>query len=120
MLGRNSIQTWSHLMIKAPIAVAATAAVGLSFTQLALGQSDWSPTSIRYNGLHHSTRTRQRASRESGRQQGRTVTAHYRSDDDRGKEEQGNVVLNPRPKRKRPYSGDANGDCRREVSADRG
>ena len=49
-LGRNSILTWSHLMIKTPIAIAATAAVGLSFAQLALGQSDCSPTSIRYNG----------------------------------------------------------------------
>jgi len=49
-LGRNSILTWSQIMIKTPIAIAATAAVGLSFAQPALGQSDWSPTSIRYNG----------------------------------------------------------------------
>ena len=37
-------------MTKTPIAIAATAAVGLSFAQPTLGQSDWSPTSIRYNG----------------------------------------------------------------------
>jgi hypothetical protein len=49
-LGRNSILTWSQIMIKTPIAIAATDAVGLSFAQPALGQSDWSPTSIRYNG----------------------------------------------------------------------
>jgi hypothetical protein len=49
-LGRNSILTWSHLMIKTPIDIAATAAMGLSFVQPALRQSDWSPTSIRYNG----------------------------------------------------------------------
>ena len=30
-LGRNSILTWSHLMIETPIAIAATAAVGFSF-----------------------------------------------------------------------------------------
>jgi hypothetical protein len=49
-LGRNSILTWSQIMIKTPIAIAATDAVGLSFAQPALGQSDWSQTSIRYNG----------------------------------------------------------------------
>jgi hypothetical protein len=49
-LGRHSILTWSQIMIKTPIAIAATAAVKLSFAQPALGQSDWSPTSIRYNG----------------------------------------------------------------------
>jgi hypothetical protein len=36
-LGRNSILTWSQIMIKTPIAIAATAAVGLSFAQPALG-----------------------------------------------------------------------------------
>jgi hypothetical protein len=46
-LGRNSILTWSHLMIKTPIAIAATAAVGLSFAQPALRQSNGSPTSTR-------------------------------------------------------------------------
>jgi hypothetical protein len=30
-LGRNSMLTWSHLMIKTPIAIAAAAVVGLSF-----------------------------------------------------------------------------------------
>jgi hypothetical protein len=50
MLGRGSRLTRSNLMIKTPIALAAAAAVGLSFAQPALGQSDWSPTSIRYNG----------------------------------------------------------------------
>jgi hypothetical protein len=49
-LGRNSMLTWSEIMIKTPIAIAAAAAVGLSFAQPALGQSDCSPTSIRYNG----------------------------------------------------------------------
>jgi hypothetical protein len=49
-LGRNSILTWSQTMIKTPIIIAATAAVELSFAQPALGQLDWSPTSIRYNG----------------------------------------------------------------------
>jgi hypothetical protein len=37
-------------MIKTPIAIAARVAVGLSFAQPALGQSNWSPTSIRHNG----------------------------------------------------------------------
>lgn len=37
-------------MIKTPIALAAAAAEGLSFAQPALGHSDWSPNSIRYNG----------------------------------------------------------------------
>jgi hypothetical protein len=46
-LGRNSILTWSHLMIKTPIAIAATAALGLSFAQPALRQSNGSPTSTR-------------------------------------------------------------------------
>jgi hypothetical protein len=46
-LGRNSILTWSHLMIKTPIAIAATAAVGLSFAQPVLRQSIGSPTSTR-------------------------------------------------------------------------
>jgi hypothetical protein len=49
-LGQNSILTWSRLMTKTPIAIAATAAAGRSFAQPALGQSNWSPTSIRYNG----------------------------------------------------------------------
>jgi hypothetical protein len=39
-LGRNSILTWSHLMIKTPIAIAAAAPVGLSFAQPALRQSN--------------------------------------------------------------------------------
>jgi hypothetical protein len=34
------IQTWSQIMMKSPFAIAATAAVGLSFAQPALGQSD--------------------------------------------------------------------------------
>jgi hypothetical protein len=46
-LGRNSILTWSHLMIKTPIAIAAAAAVGLSFAQPALRQSNGSPISTR-------------------------------------------------------------------------
>ena len=37
-------------MIKTPIAIAATAAVGLSFAQLTLGQSVWGATSIHYTG----------------------------------------------------------------------
>ncbi|MGC2300851.1 MAG: hypothetical protein WA476_18740, partial [Acidobacteriaceae bacterium] len=44
-LGRNSILTWSRLMVKTPIAD--RPAVGLSFTQPALGQSNCSPTSRR-------------------------------------------------------------------------
>jgi hypothetical protein len=39
-LSGNSILTWSWIMIKAPIAIAATAAVGLTFAQPASGQSD--------------------------------------------------------------------------------
>jgi hypothetical protein len=46
-LGRISILTWSQLMIKTPIAIAARAAVGLSFAQPALGQPNRIPTSIR-------------------------------------------------------------------------
>jgi hypothetical protein len=42
-LGRNSILTWSHLMIKTPIAIAAGAAVGLSFAQPVLRRSNWQP-----------------------------------------------------------------------------
>src|SRR6266568_6729387 len=36
----HSLQTWSQIMMKTPFAIAATAAVGLSFAQPALGQSD--------------------------------------------------------------------------------
>jgi hypothetical protein len=47
MLGRISILTWSQLMIKTPIAIAAGTAVGLSSAQPALGQPNRIPTSIR-------------------------------------------------------------------------
>src|ERR1700737_259074 len=40
MLGRNSILTWSTIMMKTPFAIAARSAVGLSLAQPALGQSD--------------------------------------------------------------------------------
>ena len=53
-------------MTKTPIAIAATAAVGLSFAQPTLGQSDWSPTSVRYNGCHRSTRPPAAYREESG------------------------------------------------------
>jgi hypothetical protein len=36
----HSLQTWSQIMMKTPFAIAATAAVALSFAQPALGQSD--------------------------------------------------------------------------------
>src|SRR6266700_4699074 len=36
----HSLQTWSQIMMKTPFAIAAAAAVGLSFAQPALGQSD--------------------------------------------------------------------------------
>jgi hypothetical protein len=38
-LGRNSIQTWSEIIMKTPFAIAAAAAAGLSFVQPVLGQS---------------------------------------------------------------------------------
>src|SRR5712671_2887907 len=36
----HSLSTWSQIMMKTPFAIAAAAAVGLSFAQPALGQSD--------------------------------------------------------------------------------
>jgi len=39
-LGGHLILTWSQIMMKSPFAIAATAAVALSFAQPALGQSD--------------------------------------------------------------------------------
>src|SRR6266404_4052102 len=49
--------TSSQIMISTPIDIAATAAARHPFAQAALGQSDWSATSTRYNGRHRSTRT---------------------------------------------------------------
>jgi hypothetical protein len=46
----NSRLTWSYRMIKTPIAIAAAAAVGLSFAQLTPGQSVWGATSIHFTG----------------------------------------------------------------------
>jgi hypothetical protein len=49
-LGRNVMLTWSQLILKTPVAIAVTAAVGCSFAQLASRQSDWNPTSTRCMG----------------------------------------------------------------------
>jgi len=49
-LGRNVMLTWSQLILKTPVAIAVTAAVGFSFAQLASRQSDWNPTSTRCIG----------------------------------------------------------------------
>jgi hypothetical protein len=46
----NSMLTWSYRMIKTPIAIAATAAVGLPFAQLTPGQSVWGATSMHCTG----------------------------------------------------------------------
>src|SRR6266404_1832147 len=56
-LGRNFDTDLELAHDQTPIAIAVTAAAGLSTAQPAMGQSDWSSTSIRYNGLHRSTRT---------------------------------------------------------------
>jgi hypothetical protein len=49
-LGRNVMLTWSQLILKTPVAIAVTAAMGFSFAQLASRQSDWNPTSTRCIG----------------------------------------------------------------------
>ena len=54
---RSKSTTSSQIMISTPIDIAATAAARHPFAQAALGQSDWSATSTRYNGRHRSTRT---------------------------------------------------------------
>jgi hypothetical protein len=49
-LGRISILTWSQLMIKTPIAIAARAAVGLSFCATGVGTTKPDPDFNTLNG----------------------------------------------------------------------
>jgi len=53
-LGRNVMLTWSQLILKTPVAIAVTAAVGFSFAQLASRQSD--QTQLQYVATAYVTR----------------------------------------------------------------